>query len=168
MITYRKAEQTDAPLLIELYNAAFYADFLRYGSCPGYGKSRESMEQSIREIPKYIICFDGKPVGAISAENRGNGEYDLGCLCVIPEYQGKGIGTAAFHHLLDICADWKKFTLITPADKKENIKFYTEKCGFSLGETHKDGSVTLVDFCRMNAGEDGLGKAEQQQATKNV
>ena len=38
-ISYRKANIEDADLLIEIYYAAFYSDFIKYGECPGYGKT---------------------------------------------------------------------------------------------------------------------------------
>ena len=33
--------------------------------------------------------------------------------------------------------DWKQLTLVTPIDKKENVKFYTEKCGFYIALTEQ-------------------------------
>lgn len=42
--------------------------------------------------------------------------------------------------------DWKKITLITPIDKSENIKFYTEKCGFDIVSTERDGNVEVARF----------------------
>ena len=51
-----------------------------------------------------------------------NGIYEVGCLCVIPEYQKKRIGTSAIEFIKKYYDDWKKFTLITPMDKSENIK----------------------------------------------
>ena len=98
--------------------------------------------------PQFIILYKENPVGVISYQNQGNGAYYIGCLCVIPEYQGKGIGTSAFQHLLSICDDWKKNALTTPVDKEENIKFYTEKCGFRIGDTKMDGNVKAVNFYR--------------------
>ena len=65
-ITYRKAALEDAELLIELYNAAFYSDFVRYGACPGYGKTKGQMEKSIRRYLKHIILSDNVPVGCVS------------------------------------------------------------------------------------------------------
>lgn len=41
-------------------------------------------------------------------------------------------------------SDWKKFTLITPIDKKENVRFYTEKCGFSIQSEEMGGNVRVV------------------------
>ena len=40
-IEYRQAVIDDAELLINIYNASFYDDYVRYGSCPGYGQTKE-------------------------------------------------------------------------------------------------------------------------------
>lgn len=34
LIEYRKAEAADAEVLIEIYNSAFYSDFVKYAECP--------------------------------------------------------------------------------------------------------------------------------------
>ena len=70
----------------------------------------------------------------------------MGCLCVIPEFQGRGIGTAAMNFAKSYYSDWKKFTLITPIDKTENVRFYTEKCGFQIVSAEMDGNVELARF----------------------
>ena len=145
-LNYRKAVQDDAELLIEMYNAAFHADYIRYGECPAYGKTKEAMELSIAGFPKYIILSKEVPAGVISLVNRGDGQYHLGCLCIIPKYQGKGIGSRAFRHMLSVFPDWKRITLETPADKEENIVFYTKKCGFHTGNKEMDGNVEVITF----------------------
>ena len=61
-------------------------------------------------------------------------------------YQGKGIGTEAIKFVASYFKDWKQFTLITPIDKTENIKFYTEKCGFKIVSTETDGNVKVARF----------------------
>ena len=55
MIEYRKADIADAELLISIYNSAFYSDYIKYGECPAYGKTKEMMEKSILNYPKFII-----------------------------------------------------------------------------------------------------------------
>ena len=145
-IEYRKAVTEDAELLIEIYNAAFYSDYLRYGVCPGYGNTKEKMEESIRRYPKYIILCNNVPVGCVSCKKLEAGVYEIGCLCVIPEFQGKGIGTQAVQFVKTLHEDWEKLTLVTPIDKKENVKFYTEKCGFRIVSAEKDGNVELARF----------------------
>lgn len=147
-LRYRRAEKSDAELLIAIYNSAFYDDYVRYGECPAYGRTVEQMENSIANVQKEIVFFDNTPVGVISVEDKGDGIYYIGCLCVVPEYQGKGIGTLAFSYILSVYPDWKKFVLITPADKEENIRFYTEKCGFKIDGISMDGNVKVVQFIK--------------------
>ena len=145
-ITYRKAEIADAELLIEIYNSAFYRDYQKYGECPAYGKTKEMMVKSILDYPKFLILYHDKPVGCVSCKQVEAGIYEIGCLCVVPEYQGKGIGTQAIQFITSNYKDGNTFTLITPIDKKENVKFYTEKCGFAIVSTEMDGNVTVARF----------------------
>ncbi len=145
-IEFRKADPADAELLIEIYNASFYSDYLRYGECPAYGRTVEMMRQSITDYPKFLIVCGGRPVGCISCKEVEKEVYEVGCLCVIPEYQRKGIGTAAMEFAKSHYLDWKRFTLITPADKTENVRFYTEKCGFAMQSIEMDGNVSVARF----------------------
>ncbi len=145
-IEFREAVAADAGVLIEINNSAFYKDFIRYGECPAYGRSLEEMQRSILEFPKFVILCDGAAVGCISCKAVESGVYEIGCLCVRPEFQGKGIGTAAVAFAKTHYEDWKKFTLITPVDKEENIRFYTEKCGFKIAATEMDGNVKVLRF----------------------
>lgn len=41
-----------------------------------------------------------------------------------------------------------KITLVTPADKEENISFYTKKCGFKVTNTKMDGNVKVVHLLK--------------------
>ena len=145
-IEFRPAVIEDAELLVNIYNASFYTDYVRFGACPGYGQTKEKMEDSIRKHLKHIILCDNEPVGCVSCINLGEGVYEVGCLCIIPEYQGKGIGTQAIRFIKTLYEDWKVLTLVTPIDKKENVKFYTEKCGFRIESTERDGNVELFRF----------------------
>ena len=145
-IDYRQAFLEDAELLIDIYNASFYDDYLRYGACPGYGKTKEMMEESIRKNPKHIILCDNEPVGCISCKQMECGVYEITSLCVIPAFQGKGIGTQAIQFAKILHEDWKRIALVTPMNKKENVKFYTGKCGFHIVSTEKDGNIELARF----------------------
>ena len=145
-IAYRKADIADAELLIDIYNSSFYHDYVKYGECPAYGKTKEMMEKSIMDYPKYIILYGGNPVGCISCKKAEEGVYEIGCLCVVPEYQGKGIGTQAMKFVTSHYDDWEQFTLITPVDKEENVKFYTQRCGFGIVSTEMDGNVRVARF----------------------
>ena len=146
IISFRPAAADDAGLLVDIYNASFFSDYQRFGTCPGYGKTIEMMEESIRLYPKHIILCDHEPVGCVSCRRTAPQEYEIGCLCVIPEYQGKGIGTQAVRFVRDHYDDWKRLTLVTPLYKRENIRFYTEKCGFRIVGTERDGDTELARF----------------------
>ena len=145
-IEFRNAEIPDAEALIEIYNASFYDDYVRYGECPAYGRTKEMMERSIVDFPKFLILHNDRPIGCISCKEAGKGTYEVGCLCVIPEFQGKGIGTAAMEFAKSYFTDWERFTLVTPVDKSENVRFYTEKCGFDIQSAEMDGSVKVYRF----------------------
>ncbi|MBR4825257.1 MAG: GNAT family N-acetyltransferase [Spirochaetaceae bacterium] len=142
----RKAVPEDAEILIKIYNAAFYEDFVRYGVCPAYGRSVNEMQKSIIEIPKYIAFHDSIPVGVISVKDKGEQVYYIGCLCVIPEFQRKGIGHQLIEFIKTQYSDWKKIELITPVDKEKNVKFYTQKCGFVIDREEMDKSVKVYHF----------------------
>lgn len=58
VINFKQATIEDAALLVNIYNASFYSDYMRFGECPGYGKTIEMMEESIRKYPKHIILCD--------------------------------------------------------------------------------------------------------------
>lgn len=148
LVEYKKANLEDAKLLIDIYNTSFYSDYVKYGECPGYGKTKEMMEQSIMNTPKFIITCDGIPVGVISCDRIDKAVYEIGCLCIIPAFQGKGIGTRAVEYVLSYYNDWKKVTLITPVEKKENVKFYTEKCFFQIESIETGGNVKVYRFVR--------------------
>lgn len=125
-LCFRPAEEKDVPLLTDLYDRAFLEDFQRYGQCPGYGRSQEQMRDSLRRVPKQILLFGGVPVGVLSHERRDDDSVYLGCLCIVPEMQGRGLGTRAFAHMLEECPEVHHFELVTPADKAQNIAFIPE------------------------------------------
>ena len=56
MIKYRKAGSEDAELLTNIYNASFYSDYMRFGTCPGYGKTKATPHDP-RLTPLHIICL---------------------------------------------------------------------------------------------------------------
>lgn len=66
---------------------------------------------------------------------------------MIPEYQGRGIGTLAMEELERMFPEWKRIELVTPAEKKENIRFYTLR-GFELAGEKTDGSVRVVNLVK--------------------
>ena len=149
-LIYKNAEAEDAEILIEIYNSAFRDDYLRYGQCPAYGRTKENMEQSIKDFPKVIAYDQDKAVGAVSYKKEGPGKYYIGCLAVKKEEQGRGIGTALLKYFMDDHPDWNELSLVTPKDNEANIGFYTVRFGFDIIGEETDGNVTVLWFrlCR--------------------
>ena len=146
MLVYKCADISDADVLVEIYNSAFHDDFIRYGQCPAYGRSRENMEQSVKDYPKIIAYDQDRPIGVISYKEEGPGKYYIGCLAVLKEEQGRGIGTLLLKHFMSEHADWNEITLVTPKDNERNIRFYTERFGFEITGEEDDGKVTVLWF----------------------
>ena len=49
----------------------------------------------------YIIEFNGNDIGFYNDEEIEDGTYEIGNICIISEYQGKGIGTQILKNILD-------------------------------------------------------------------
>ena len=145
-LEYRCADTSDAKLLVEIYNSAFYDDFIRYGQCQAYGRSEENMQKSILDYPKIIAYDQGKTVGVISYKEEAPGKYYIGCLAVVKEEQDRGIGTLLMKHFMSEHPDWQELTLVTPKDNERNIRFYTKHFGFDIVGEEVDGTVTVLLF----------------------
>lgn len=145
-LIYKNAELKDADLLIDIYNSAFHDDYIRYGQCPAYGRTKENMEQSIKDFPKIIAYDKDEAVGVISYKTEGPGKYYIGCLAVRKEEQGQGIGTALMRFFMDDHQDWNEIALVTPKDNEANIRFYTGRFGFEIVGEETDGNVVVLWF----------------------
>ena len=145
-LEYICADTSDAKLLVEIYNSVFYDDFIRYGQCQAYGRSEENMQKSILDYPKIIAYDQGKAVGVISYKEEAPGKYYIGCLAVVKEEQGRGIGTLLMKHFMSEHPDWQELTLVTPKDNERNIRFYTKRFGFDIVGEEVDGTVTVLLF----------------------
>lgn len=53
----------------------------------------------------YIIQYDNNDIGFYNGEILKNGNYEIGNICIIPEYQGKGIGTNILKYMLEKYCD---------------------------------------------------------------
>lgn len=118
-----RAQPNDAKRLAEVFNASSYSDYVKYGECPGYNKTEDSMLSGMQEYHVYKIMVDGLIVGAISVENEADKHYYLGALCVIPDYANQGIGQEAMCFLDQKFPDAVHWVLETPADKTQNHYF---------------------------------------------
>lgn len=123
-IEFSRATFGDVNDLIQVQNQSFYLDYLKYGECPGYNHSQESMTNIVLNRTTYKILCDEKIVGDIIIRDNGNGDYYLGGLCVIPQHENNGIEKAAMKFIESQLLDANHWSLETPADKERNHYFY--------------------------------------------
>jgi len=144
-IKFQRATIDDSDELIKVRNQSFYEDYVKYGECPGYNTSKETMANTILNKIVYKIICDNQIIGSISVKDNYDSTYHLGCLSVIPDYENKGIGQEAIRFIEKEFPEATLWTLETPADKKRNHYFY-EKAGYNIIKEYSDGSVRLVLF----------------------
>jgi ribosomal protein S18 acetylase RimI-like enzyme len=144
-IRFEKAKLSDADELINIRNQSFYEDYVKYGECPGYNLNKENMTEIILNRILYNVICDNKIVGSISVKENKDDVYYIGCLCVIPEYENKGIGQETLKFIEGEFPNAKVWKLETPADKLRNHYFY-KKAGFKIVKEFMEGTVKLVEF----------------------
>jgi len=143
----------DAEALVEVQNKSFYSDYIKYGLCPAYGRTPEQIIDAMRRVCTYKIVADGRIIGKVSAHRLDEeGAMHLDCLCVLPEYENRGIGRMAVAYIEEAFPEAKSWTLETPADSERNRQFY-KKCGYTAADIIFDG-IELVIFKKLCGGID--------------
>lgn len=144
-ISFERATVDDAEALINVRNLSFFEDYIKYGECPGYNISKESMTNTILSRIVYKIICNSQIIGNISIHDNNDNTYYLGCLCIIPEYQNKGLGQKAISFIEGEFPNAIAWTLETPADKIINHYFY-KKMGYTIIKEYIDNSVKVALF----------------------
>lgn len=144
-IEFTRATVEDVDKLIDVQNESFYSDYIKYGECPGYDHSKESMTSIVLNKFTYKIIYDDKIIGDIIVSDNKDNTYYLGGLCVLPAYENKGVGQEAIKFIESKFLNATVWTLETPADKKRNHYFY-KKVGYTIVKEYVDGSVKIVLF----------------------
>ena len=81
----------------------------------------------------WIIQLNGKDIGFYNGKTKDDGSYEIGNICIIPEYQNKGIGTQV---LKDIIERHKKQDIHIQYFKLNKVEKLYERLGFKQdGET---------------------------------
>ena len=81
----------------------------------------------------YIIEVDGKPIGFFNDEIVDDNTYEIGNICIIPSFQGKGLGTKI---LTDIIKDHSNQDIKLQYFKQNPVGKLYKKLGFiTNGET---------------------------------
>lgn len=68
---------------------------------------RKYFEQFMTDITEdmWIIQLNGKDIGFYNGLKLNDGSYQLGNLCLLPEYQGRGIGTQVIKDIMELHKD---------------------------------------------------------------
>ncbi|MDQ2088121.1 GNAT family N-acetyltransferase [Herbivorax sp. ANBcel31] len=140
-----KANIEDVQKLIEVQNQSFYDDYIKYGECPGYNHTVESMTNIIENRFTYKIVYENEIIGDIIVKKNSCNNYYLGCICVIPYYQNKGIGNVAISFIEQQFPNAENWTLETPSDKEVNHHFY-KKLGYVIVKEYLVGKVKIALF----------------------
>ena len=74
-----------------------------------YGKwdeeeQRKYYENFIEKVKDaaWIIQLNGQDIGFFNGMTLDDGSYEIGNICIIPEYQGKGIGTSVLNDIMSL------------------------------------------------------------------
>jgi len=89
---------------------------------------RQMAEEDVRF---WLIKPDGVPVGFIAAGSKGAGTYFIHKFYLLHTEQGKGLGAAAFHALLEQYPDVQELRLTVNRLNFKSINFYF-KIGFRI------------------------------------
>ena len=91
----------------------------------------------------FIIKDGTKKIGFYNGKVLANGNYEVGNICIIPEYHGKGIGTEIVKYVNNyiyenyIC----DCIVLRPFKRNERtVKFY-EKCGFEIVDEYVESDT---------------------------
>ena len=79
-IEFERATIGDIDALINVRSQSFYEDYVKYGECPGYNNSKESMTNIILNRIAYKIICNNQIVGNINVRDNQDNTYYLGCL----------------------------------------------------------------------------------------
>lgn len=149
-ITFREATDDDAEAITQLILSAFAA--YKEGIDPPLSAHRETPE-TIRNVlltnQALLAESQGKPIGTVFYTDMLDHMY-LFRLAVLPEYQGKGIGSqliaAVETHAQQIGVD--RVLLKTRLGIPENVAFYQRR-GYQITEYHAHPGYTQATYVTM-------------------
>lgn len=131
----KKASELDYEFIYNLKKDAY----LKYVEA-NWGIWNEELQRELfkKFIETYkeelkIIYLDGKKIGFYHGQTLDNGDYEIGNICIILEYQGKGIGTQILNDILNI---YKNHDIYLQFFKQNPVGKLYERLGFVInGET---------------------------------
>ncbi|MDD2786225.1 MAG: GNAT family N-acetyltransferase [Patescibacteria group bacterium] len=105
-------------------------------------KTRQRIEEYGADSQGWVAESDGKIIG-FSIVRKKDGHDTIGAIYVLPEYQGKGIGTMLLQKILEFRKDSKELWLDVASYNTSAINFY-KKAGFQI-VPKSEGKYETID-----------------------
>lgn len=105
---FRKITENDYEFIYELKKNA-YKKYVEINWGAWIEEDQRNYFKNFFETYKnkmYVIQINGKDIGFYNDDILENGNYEVGNICIIPEYQGKGIGTQVMKEMLEKYKDY--------------------------------------------------------------
>lgn len=134
-ITLRKYTNNDYKFVYKVKKSA-YKKYVEECWGPWIEENQQKyFENFINQVKEnaYIIQYDNKDIGFYNGEVLENGNYEIGNICIVSEYQGKGIGTKILKNILE---KYKNTDMEIQYFKQNPVGVLYERLGFEkIGET---------------------------------
>lgn len=143
--------------LLTVRRAAFVTEAQLYGN-PHLPALTQSLEELVADMQREDVVTIGawigtRLVGSIRVEFEGK-RATLGRLAVVPDLQGRGIGSRLLMEVLQyLPEETSEVWVFTAEDSRANISLY-EKEGYEQHHTEASGDLTYA-YLRRLLGEDG-------------
>ena len=155
-ISFRPAGQADIPLIRSLAGAIWwrhYPDIISHEQIEymlDMMYSEKNITEQMQQRQNYTIIYcDDQPAGYYAVSERSDGHFFLNKFYVDTERHRRGIGSAAFDHLIkNDCAGYKEISLQVNRRNIKAINFYFKK-GFVIDRAFDfdiGGGYSMDDF----------------------
>lgn len=97
--------------------------------------SHQDLEQCLctpGTVSFHIVQQEQKAGGAVLNINPKTHHNSLDFFFIVPKYQSRGIGQAAWRAIEEAYPETIVWSTVTPYFEKRNIHFYVNRCGFKI------------------------------------
>ncbi|MFD0047978.1 GNAT family N-acetyltransferase [Actinomycetes bacterium NPDC127524] len=144
----RRTKLEEADVLLNIQQAAFKDDLLRYGdfSTSPAAETKRMLAHRIRYSHHYTIIADGRIAGGVDIMKITKHHYRLFRIFLDTAFQNKGLGEKVMMLAEGKFPDVVMWSLNTPQDNQRNRHFY-EKLGYELvGESKVNDRLSLLEY----------------------
>jgi ribosomal protein S18 acetylase RimI-like enzyme len=134
-ITFRKYKNNDYEFVYKIKKNAYEKYVINYWGEWNEKEQKKYFDKFIeaKKNDAYIIQYDNIDIGFYNGNILENGNYEIGNICIIPEYQNKGIGTKIIEEFIAL---YKNTDIELQCFKINPVKKLYERLGFNtIGET---------------------------------